>query len=400
MSRRRPLNRYRRRSFWQQHLEQQLQRAQGWQLRRRQVFVLVLLALFTSILLLALVPGRQPFEAQVVVSQFSFQTAATPASRQRLLNSIRGIQALDLSGPQPTALTLSGRFTLPDGQTRSSLTLELPYDYSQLRIAPELPDSETDTSLNPATLEVSALHLQPQTQVTRLGFIPATRRLDLGFVHAIPPQDLNQDSTLELDLGLTPLTLTLEGYRLPELNQADPDGTQPLTLTFEPDNPILLLPLPATGSLSLELPSLDDRDTLRWFWGDIAITDTRFTTEEQRQADFLSRSTIQHGQVRLGQQSLMIEPEQFLLTTGPGLQHLRYLQLVPDSGIEVRAVGSAPQIQVGLDPNFPIQSLRANIINRVFRHDVVVAIVSFSGAMVASLLSWLVDNLFKAPSKD
>ena len=63
-------------------------------------------------------------------------------------------------------------------------------------------------------------------------------------------------------------------------------------------------------------------------------------------------------------------------------------------------MGETSLAQVGLDPDFPMRDLNANLISQWLRPDIVVAIVSFSGAMVASLISWFVENLFKATDDD
>lgn len=364
---------------------------------RRSIFPLSLLAVFSLILLLALVPGSQRFEAQVVATAIHFQVDL-PANqpRQRLLDSIRNVAAVDLIGAQSTPLVLSGQLTAPDLETQSELTIELPYDTSRIRFEPILPaPTEGETTVPEPDIEVLALQLQDQAVVETLGYAPATNQLELRFRHEQPPV-LNQGSELQIYLGNYPLSITIEGYRLPQLNRDDPDGNQPITFTFEPNIWELARPLPTTGTLYLELPPLAEKDTLRWFWGDIPATDVDFTREEFRQGDSLERSTIRSGLVRLGDQSLDIEADQFFLTQGPGIQRLRQFQLDVEEGIAVQAIGEASQVQVGLAPDFPVQTLDSNILARWFRRDIMVAIVSFSGAMVASLLSWLVDNLFQA----
>jgi hypothetical protein len=249
----------------------------------------------------------------------------------------------------------------------------------------------------PRELEVLALQLQDQTTVNALRYVPANRRLELRFTHASLP-DPREGSLLELYLGQQPLQLTLEGYRLtlPGRVLEDPDGNQPLTFRFRPAIAELTLPLPQTGALSLSLPPLTKQDTLRWFWGNLPVHGVDFITEERRGTDSLQRSTIRSGSVRLVDKKLEIEADQFLLFNKPGIQQLRYLKLIEDEGIEVRARGETALAQVGLDPDFPVRGVRSNIIARVFHPDVVVAIVSFSGAMVATLLAWFVDNLFKS----
>lgn len=367
------------------------------QRRRREIFAFLLLVVFASILLLALVPGRSRFETQVVTTEVSFKTAF-PANepRRRFLDSIRYLESLTLSG-RAEPITLTGQFNSEGLGNLTELEFELPYDYSRLQLKP-MAAPEADS---PSELEVLALQLQDQTTVDALSYVPTNRRLDLSFAHAAPP-DRAEGSLLEIDLGRQPLQLTLEGYRLSVAGQLleDPDGNQPLTFSFTPDIAELAVPLPQTGSLSLSLPPLADIDPLRWFWGNLPVTQVDFKAEDRRGGDALEHSTLRRGTVRMGEQELDLESDQFLLLQQPGIQHIRYLRLVEDEGIEVRASGETSLAQVGLDPDFPVRGVRSNIIARVFRPDVVVAIVSFSGAMVASLLSWFIDNLFKSTDEN
>lgn len=368
------------------------------QRRRREIFAFLLLMGFASILLLALVPGRSRFETQVVAAQVNFEIVL-PANepRRRFLDSIRNLESLTLSGRHAELINLTGQFTSETLGTLIELELELPYDYSRLQLQPI---AAPEVAL-PSELEVLALQLQDQTRVNALSYVPVNRRLELLFTHAAPP-DLAEGSVLELYLGQQPLQLIIEGYRLSVAGQTleDPDGNQPLTFSFIPDIAELAVPLPQTGALSLSLPPLANIDTLRWFWGNLPVTQVAFKTEERRGGDALERSTLRRGTVRMGEQELDLEADQFLLLKQPGIQHIRYLRLIEDEGIEVRASGETSLAQAGLDPTFPVRGVQSNIIARVFRPDVVVAIVSFSGAMVATLLSWFINNLFKPTDED
>lgn len=368
------------------------------QRRRREIFAFLLLMSFASILLLALVPGRSRFETQIVATQINFEIVL-PANepRRRFLDSIRNLESLTLSGRHAEPITLTGQFTSETLGNLTELEFELPYDYSQLQLQPI---AVSEVAL-PSELEVLALQLQNQTKVNALSYVPVNRRLEMLFAHATSP-DLAEGSVLELYLGQQPLQLTLEGYHLSVAGQIleDPDGNQPLTFSFIPDIAELAVPLPQTGVFSLSLPPLANIDTLRWFWGNLPVTQAAFQTEERRGGDILERSTLRRGTVRMGEQELDLEVDQFLLLKQPGIQHIRYLRLIEDEGIEVRASGETSLAQAGLDPTFPVRGVRSNIIARVFRPDIVVAIVSFSGAMVASLLSWFIDNLFKPTDED
>lgn len=364
---------------------------------RRQYFALFLLIFFATILLLALVPSPQRIETQIVSTQFSFKTYlsnTSHTSRRRFLDSIRSLGAVSLTGSYEEPLVLTGKLESSIIGKQSRLEVELPYSHSTLQFKP-ISDTSTTTS---SQLELLALQLQNQTSIKALGYHPYDRRLELQFSHETPPNPLT-GSFLEINLGTKPLQLILEGYRLPKFGQEDPDGNHPLILTFQPDVTEIGMALPKIGSLSMLLPPLTNIDTLRWFWGNMPVDQVAFTTEDRRNTDSIKRSTIQSGKVRLGEQQLEIEEDQFLQFLKPGIQRIRYLKLIEGKGIEVRAMGKTTLVQVGLDPDFPILKMSSNVIARIFRPNVVVAIISFSGAMVASLLSWFVDNLFEDNSK-
>jgi hypothetical protein len=368
------------------------------QRRRREIFAFLLLIGFASILLFALVPVQSRFETQIVATQVNFEIVL-PANepRRRFLDSIRDLESLTLSGRHAKPITLTGQFNSKGFGNLTELEIDLTYDYSQLQLKPI---AISEAAL-PNELEVLALQLQDQTVVNALSYVPVNRRLELLFTHAAPP-DVAEGSVLELYLGQQPLQLTLEGYRLSVAGQIleDPDGNQPLTFSFTPDIAELAVPLPQAGTLSLSLPPLANIDTLRWFWGNLPVTRVAFETEERRGSDALKRSTLSRGTVRMGEQKLDLEADQFLLLKKPGIQNIRYLRLIEDEGLEVRASGETSQAQAGLDPAFPVRGIRSNVMARFFRPDVVIAIVSFSGAIVATLLSWFIDNLFKPTNED
>ncbi|MEM9484293.1 MAG: hypothetical protein AAGA83_11440 [Cyanobacteria bacterium P01_F01_bin.116] len=366
--------------------------------RPQLLFVEGLLILFIGILLLTLVPWSQRFETQVLATQLSFDVELPQSEpSRRFLDSIRNIEQIDLQGSYPDALTLSGDFSDPKIGQQTELKIELPYPYSQIQLKP-VEDANAPVV---SDLELKTLQLQDETKVSALRYTPFNRQLDLEFNHTDVPDPFN-GSLVNIDLGPNPLLLTLVGYRLqlPNLKLEDPDGNQPLTVTFTPDITDLALALPQQGSLSLELPSLEGQDTFRWFWGGLPVSDVEFITAEQRGTDLLERSSIIQGKVRQGERTLDLEADQFLLLKNPGIQKLRYLQLSEKEGIEVRGVGKSTNIQVGLDPDFPIKGLRSNFLTRFFPADTAIAIISFAGAMIASLLVWLADNLFKSPNSD
>ncbi|MEM8805138.1 MAG: hypothetical protein AAGF01_03720 [Cyanobacteria bacterium P01_G01_bin.38] len=385
-----------------------LQRLKRWQQRLRHnpqlAFVLGLLAIFLSIVLVALNPGQHPFETQLVASKISF-TTDEPSTH--FLKDIRPVPAITIRGKQNQALRLSGKFsseTLPELSGISDLTIELPYPDSSFQFQA---DVDKQQCLG-GDIEINSLQLAKQTHVTELSYRSYNRILDLAFEQ---DDNISEDALSSLELILNGcLSMMVEGYRIPELNLEESDTTMPLQLEFLPASSDWQFRLPVLGSLSVDLPTMiSDVNAIEWLWGDLEVRDVKFLdrrTTGSGVEDYVDYSTIQSGIVRMVDQELEIGSNQFLIVAPSGLQRIRTFQLLdsPDGsdqalqGIEIRAVGKTSEVQVGLDTDFPIRGIRSNILAQLVPPNTMVAIVSFSGAMVATLLSWLVDNLFKSSS--
>lgn len=121
----------------------------------------------------------------------------------------------------------------------------------------------------------------------------------------------------------------------------------------------------------------------------------------------------------MAERSLSIEEGQFLNIQAPGIASLRRLQVVhpksgeelelqisgqtikvsePATGLKLDVSGETPSIKAGLNPSLPVGRIGGNNFTRYFSNDVLVALVSFSSALVLSLLAWLVDNFSKVNS--
>ncbi|MEO1399779.1 MAG: hypothetical protein AAFV72_00835 [Cyanobacteria bacterium J06635_1] len=357
-----------------------------------------------SIVLVALNPGQHPFETQLVASKIGF-TTNEPSTH--FLKDIRPVPAITIRGEQNQALRLSGKFsseTLPELSRLSDLTVELPYPDSNLQFQANVDKPQCLGG----DIEINSLQLANQTNVTELSYRSYDRILDLAFEQ---DDNLSEDASSFLELILNGcLSMMIEGYRIPELNLEEADTTMPLKLEFLPASSDWQFRLPVVGSLSVEIPTtISDVNAVEWFWGDLEVKDVKFLDRRTTGSgieDYVDYSTIQSGIVRMVDQELEIGTNQFLIAAPPGLQRIRTFQLLdsPDGndqasqGIELKAVGKTSKVQVGLDTDFPIRGIRSNILAQLVPPNTMVAIVSFSGAMVATLLSWLADNLFKSSS--
>lgn len=350
-------------------------------------FVLVLLALCVGALITTRLPGNVEFETRLVVNQLSF---VSQDSQRRFLNDVP-FSELIITGQQARPITLPGPFSDAPFQGQDQLTLELPNPDSQLIIRPR-----ANSDGPPPSLTLRELQLQNQTNVRVLSYQTNSQRLYLDFDQTTIPDGVDP-SQLTLDLGSQAVEIIVEGYRIPDLNLEDASGNAPQTIRFTPPGSEWTRPLPLGGSVSIIVTDPKTNDPKDWFWGDLAVESVRFIAERtgRRIEDDVVDSSVQEGIVRMLDQELELKPDQFLLVENPGIQKLRNLQILPESGIEIRAVGRTSQVAVGFDPEFPIDDIQASFWNQLLPPKTVVAVLSFAAALVASLLSWLIDNLFK-----
>ena len=91
--------------------------------------------------------------------------------------------------------------------------------------------------------------------------------------------------------------------------------------------------------------------------------------------------------------SLEIKQNQFLLISGkPGIQRLRSIEIQPESpsGLQVRFVGKDNQVEVGLDPEFPVRKIKPLWISSLgFSSDSIIALLSFCATIIGVLLPYL-----------
>lgn len=376
----------------------------GWRRRIKRhpqlLFVLGLFSLFLSIVLLALNPGQHPFEVQLVASRLSF---VTDEPLTHFLKDIRPVPVLTINGKASQDWILSGQFLSAEAKGFKDLTIKLPYEESSISLKPVKSGRATD-QCSIGDLEIDSLQLSNNTEVSTLSYQSYRRRLRMSFKQN---EQVSPDSLGFLELNLNNcLELTIAGYKIPELGWEESDTTKALTLQFIPNSSGWEFPLPKVGTLDVELPTIKGNpdNAHEWFWGDLEVKDVKFLRQRNTGLgidEAVDYSSIQKGLVRMVDQELEIAPNQFLITKQPGIQKIRTFQILDDGddipqGIGIRAIGQTSQVQVGLDESFPIRGIRSNILAQIFPPNTMVAIVSFSGAMVATLLSWLVDNLFKS----
>ncbi|GEM_PF-2786915 len=104
------------------------------------------------------------------------------------------------------------------------------------------------------------------------------------------------------------------------------------------------------------------------------------------------RSAILKGEVRMRENTLTLQEHQFLITANDqDIQKLRYFALssYPSVGVQVRLAGESQELGVGLDPDYPVQTLIPSWLSRYLTPDEITAALSFCAAVIGFLLPYL-----------
>lgn len=360
------------------------------------IFVLLPLLFFSVIICAAILPANHIFEGNAIVQEMTF--TYNGQEPKLFIQNIRGIKEIENEGIQ--TLTFTGNFqsqTLPALNKLDSLKIQLKDHNSRWII----------TSANPkatSTIELNKLQLEQGTKVSNLSY--DFKRQQLAF--DLQPNPKINPNTLELYLGEEPLKVILEGYQLPELklpNQLDEQA--PLEFTVNPNNKELLLSIQQNTNIYLTLNKPLKDDIQQWFRGKIETKDVKFLYIDRNAKDSredLYISTIVEGKIRMIGKEQEIKQNQFLMGEDPkkplNIQRIRHLQIIPNKGIEARFSGRTKQIQIGLDPDFPVSKIQGSWLDGVLPRDAIIALFSFGAATVGNLLSWLFSNASKSASNN
>jgi hypothetical protein len=384
--------------------------------RRDRILAIVLLLIWIAILLGNFVfRGQYVFEGNLIVQEMSF--TYTGSDEKRLLNAINPIQALDFQGAQPQPLILTGQFSSPDPTLNQKLS-----KYQKLAIALPTPTSHVIFSpTQESQLAIHELRINPESQIQQLSYSPKPQELSFC-LQAQPTACLNRDSLptnfaqsnpsvvgqVQLKLGQQPLTVNLETVNIPQLGLQP--NSAPVELQFTPKVDELVLPLLSPTQLFITLPnSPKANNSEQWFRGDIDVKDVRFQKRDRtgNVKDEVIKSSILDGKVRLGSQTLEIQPDQFLLvlpekprfpSSGtPGIQKLRYIQIHPQSpqGLQTLFSGHAEGIAAGLYTEFPVQKIEPSWLSQYLSNDAISALLGFITAFTGILF----PRLFPEPAK-
>ena len=357
------------------------------------VFIVTLALVFLSIFW-GIIPVKQNFEGNLLVKSFSF---TCQENESLLLKDVYNLSQIDLSGLKK--FTLAGTFSSladPELNKRERLEIESIRENSTLTITPT------------ADFILQELRLQKETRVKNLKYAPFNNLL------AFSLQPNSQPVNLSFNPSGNPIKITLSGYKIANLPQKKED----IPLEFNLSTTEFKLEIQQAIDVNLQLAQDQEQPI---FWRNIKVNNVRFerpiiTGNNVR--DDLVESTIISGNIRMAQQDLKLEENQFLIVEKPGVEILNQIKIIPkdtnqniklkttgenlqiteaSQGLEVSVSGNTNSIQVGLNPRLPIAQIQGSFLSRYLGSEAIVAIISFSAGLIVSLLSWLFDNFPASP---
>jgi hypothetical protein len=356
------------------------------------VLILTLTLIFTLIFG-AILPVSQPFEGNLLVDSFSFTNQKT---NQLLLKNVRQIQEISLAGKQ--TLNLSGTITNsthPELNQIQELQIELPQENSQITITPK----------NNFTLE--EIRLQEKDRITNLKYASYDNRLEFKLT------PFNAPLLPRFRINASSIQIGLSDYQLKNIKLKNPEI--PLEFTLETSQFELTPQFPVDVNLTLS------KEPTNIFWGNINVENVKFEIIPQvdNLNDQIKDSTILSGDIRMANQDLKLEENQFLIVHSPGIQTLSRIQIVrpdpdrklelktsgnnlkladPAQGLNVTISGKTTQVQAGLNEKLPIAQIQGSWLSQHLSRDGVVAIISFCASLVVSLIAWLFKKMDDSPN--
>ncbi|MBD2607930.1 hypothetical protein H6G81_26285 [Scytonema hofmannii FACHB-248] len=374
-------------------------------LTQESTFILGLLILLICISLIATSlfwRGIHVFEGNLTTDQISFIYA--DKQDKLFINSIRRIKKFELQSQQ--TVTLKGKFSSksdPKINQLQKITVKLTDAKSKFIIEPSEPKKASEIVL-------SEIRIQPNTEINHLSYNSygdtLSFCLDKGNnpeklclqtdTHSIDAAKSSQSKAtklakLNLEIGSQPLKVNLEGYSIAELGK--PENSNPIEFIFTPQSSEYEFDLTPPTTLYINLPKVTPEVFSQWFRGKSAVENVRFTQSDRtgNVEDDLEISTILEGKVRMAEQELELKANQFLITGKPGIEFLAKIGVrsQPPQGLQVRFSGRSEGIEIGLDPNFIVDSIRPSFLAKYLTKDAISALISFCGGVAGALLPLL-----------
>jgi hypothetical protein len=355
------------------------------------VVLILTLILISALIFGAILPVSQPFEGNLLVNSLSFTNQKTD---QLMLKDVRQIQEISLAGKQN--LTLSGIITNsshPELNQLQKLQIELSQNEGQIII----------TQKNNLTLE--EIRLQKKDLITNLKYDSYYNRLDFKLT------PFNAPLLPHFRINASSIQISLFHYQLKNINLKNPEV--PLEFTLETSQFELNPQFPVDVNLTLS------KEPTNIFWGNINVENVKFEIIPQvdNLNDQIKDSTILSGDIRMANQDLKLEENQFLIIHPPGIQTLSRIQIVrpdrklelktsgnnlkladPDQGLNVTISGKTTRIETGLNEHLPIAQIQGSWLSQNLSRDGVVAVISFSASLVVSLTAWLFKKIDDSPN--
>ena len=360
------------------------------------VVLILTLTLIFALIFGAILPVSQPFEGNLLVNSLSF---TNQKNNQLLLKNVRQIQEISLAGKQ--TLTLSGiitNSTHPELNQKQELQIELLQDNSQITITPK------------NNLTLREIRLQEKDRITNLKYSPYNE----GLAFTLTPSP-NSSQPPRFLIDASSIQINISDYQLKNIKLKNPEI--PLEFTLETSQFELIPQYPI--AVNLTLPSKEQANI---FWGNISVEKVKFEKLIQpgdNVNDEIIDSTILSGDIRMANQDLKLEENQFLIIHPPGIQTLSRLQIIrpdrdrklelktsgnnlkladPAQGLNVTISGKTTQVQAGLNEKLPIAQIQGSWLSQHLSRDGVVAIISFCASLVVSLIAWLFKKMDDPPN--
>ena len=252
-------------------------------------------------------------------------------------------------------------------------------------------------------VEFTELRLQPDTQVNNLSYDTYRNQLAFSLRSNTPVKKPTNTNIVQLNLGNQPLKVSLEEYKLKNVKlPIDSEKQRQLEFILTPNNQEFRLNLADPVTIYMQPPP-NNNESKQWFRGKIEVKKVEFQRLDRtgaNQDDNLPISTILKGEVHMAEQKREIKPNQFLMVEEPGIKLIRYLNIVPQEGLEVRISGKSKQIQIGLDKEFPVSRIQASWLDRVLPRDAIIALISFCATSFTLLLPFIIKEISKSTSRN
>ncbi len=363
------------------------------------LFVLFLLVVFGLLCLAAIIPKTHIFEGNLTVEELSF--TYNGGQDKLFLNSIRGMQTLDVEGIINNEITFIGKFQSTSfselNNFNKPLKIQLKNVDSKLVIEPA--DSKKDSQI-----DIEELRILPNTKVSELIYQLLKKQHRLNF-KLEQNSSQTQSNELKVYLGENPIKVILEKYDISGINDSKLDKQQPLEFILTPQSKELNLEIKKNNKIHLSVEQSSPNDPNQWFQEKFDTKDVYFQRRNRtgNVSDDVTVSTIVEGKIRMVEQEREIKANQFLMGEQPDIpldiQRIRNLRIDPKKGMEVRISGKTKQIQIGLDKDFPVSRIQGSWLDGILPRDAIIALFSFGAATLTYLLGFLIENSSKSGSK-